>query len=235
MKAEREWLKIIHCANHRLELAVGDAFKEDDAFKKVDDIALGVWLHVRDSGKAKRILMSIAASLGVIFVSFNKSSGTRFQNHKYRAIKALIINYIALINYCENAVAGGTKVCKADVAAKLKGYLKSFYSYKYLASLHFYHRTLKQTAHMAYLMQTTSTLITDIIDAMEECREKLDELQTSEVELPFETIDDETRPDEVIIEATATNLPATLTFRNKAQMCDKQKDRAMKDIHVVKE
>lgn len=38
LKESREWLLVIHCANHRLELAMKDAFKADSAFKDIDEI-----------------------------------------------------------------------------------------------------------------------------------------------------------------------------------------------------
>ena len=123
MKEGRDWLKIIYCGNHHLEL---NALKENDSFKKVDEIAFFMWKYfMRDSGKAKWLSMTIAEQLNVLFVAFNKSHGTHFQNHKYHAIKALIINYIQSVNYCEHAIAGGAKVCKSDIAVKLKGFLKT--------------------------------------------------------------------------------------------------------------
>ena len=84
----------MNCTNHRLELAMKDAFEADSAFKDVDKILPEMYLLTRNSGKVKRLLKSIAMQLNVMFVTYVKSSGTRFQNHKYRAIKALIINYV---------------------------------------------------------------------------------------------------------------------------------------------
>lgn len=56
--------------------------------------------------------------------------------------------------------------CTGDTAAKLKGYLKKFVSYNFLASLHFYRQVLHKTAHLSYVMQTKSALIIDVIDAI---------------------------------------------------------------------
>ena len=36
MKHTRFWLLLIHCVNHRLELAIKDGFKEDSAFPEVN-------------------------------------------------------------------------------------------------------------------------------------------------------------------------------------------------------
>ena len=45
-----------------------------------------------------------------MYVAFVKSDGTRFQNHKCRAIKALIINYIPMSLLLENYIAVGSEV-----------------------------------------------------------------------------------------------------------------------------
>ena len=87
-----EWLMVIHCTNHQLELAMKDAFLADAVFKEVNKVLLEMYLITRNSGEVKQLLKSIAMQLDVMYVAFVKSDGTRFQNHKYRVIKALIIN-----------------------------------------------------------------------------------------------------------------------------------------------
>ena len=37
-REDREWLMVIHSTNHRLELAMKDAFLADAAFKEVDKV-----------------------------------------------------------------------------------------------------------------------------------------------------------------------------------------------------
>ena len=108
-REDREWLTLIHCTNHRLQLAMKDAFLADAAFKEVDKVLLEMYLITRDSGKVKGLLKSIEMRLDVMYVAFVKSDGTRFQNHKYRAIKALIINYIPMSLLMENYIAVGSE------------------------------------------------------------------------------------------------------------------------------
>ena len=98
------------CTNHQLELAMKDAFLVDAAFKEVDKVLLEMYLITRHSGKVKGLLKSIEMRLDVMYVAFAKSDGTRFQNHKYRAIKALIINYIPMSLLMENYIAVGIEV-----------------------------------------------------------------------------------------------------------------------------
>ena len=96
------------CTNHQLELAMKVAFLVDAAFKEVDKVLLEMYVITHD--KIKRLLKSIAMRLDVMYVAYVKSDGTRFQNHKYRAIKALIMNYIPMSLLMENYIAVGIEV-----------------------------------------------------------------------------------------------------------------------------
>ena len=57
---DREWLMVIHCTNHQLELAMKDTFLADAAFKEVDKVLLEMYLITRNSGRVKVYLKSIA-------------------------------------------------------------------------------------------------------------------------------------------------------------------------------
>ena len=111
MKEDREWLIVIHCSNHRLELSMKDAFELDSEFKSVDQILLEMFTLTRNSGKVKRLLKAVAVSLDMTCISFIKAHGTRFQNHKYWAIKASIINFLPVSLLFENYIESGNKVC----------------------------------------------------------------------------------------------------------------------------
>ena len=52
-REDREWLMVIHWTNHRLELAMKDAFSAGATFKEVDKALLEMYLITRDSGKVK--------------------------------------------------------------------------------------------------------------------------------------------------------------------------------------
>ena len=108
----RPWLPVIHCANHHLELTIANAYKMEPNFKDVDIFLLQVYQLFKNSGKLKCLMHTIALHLNMTAVSSVKSHGTRFQNHKYRALKALIINLVSFYLLCENALAGGREVCR---------------------------------------------------------------------------------------------------------------------------
>ena len=39
----RPWLVVIHCVNHRLELAMKDAFKTDASFAQFSETLFSIW------------------------------------------------------------------------------------------------------------------------------------------------------------------------------------------------
>ena len=87
LKRVRLWLLIIHCVNHRLEYCkVKDGLKQDPAVTEVSEVLLALYYLTRNSGKVKSLLTKIALDLDVVCVAFVKSEGTKFQDHKYRAI-----------------------------------------------------------------------------------------------------------------------------------------------------
>lgn len=92
-KHNRNWILLIHCSNHRLEFAIKNAFQSDKAFLEIDGMMSQSYYIFMNSGKAKRIFSAIALTLGVTFVSFVKATGTRLQKHKYRASRAMIVNF----------------------------------------------------------------------------------------------------------------------------------------------
>ena len=109
-RVDRGWLMAIHCTNHRLKLDMKDAFLADAAFKEVDKVLLEMYLITCYSGKVKWLLKSVAMRLDIMYVAFVKSDGTHFQNHRYRAIKALVINYILMSLLIENYITVGSEV-----------------------------------------------------------------------------------------------------------------------------
>ena len=231
----RPWLLVIHCANHRLELAITDAYKMEPNFKDMDIFSLQVYQLFKNSDKLKHFLHTIALNLNVTAVSFVMSHGTRFQNHKYRAIKALIISLVPFYLLCENALAGGREVCRlVTTLATLRGFFEKLQSYKYLAGMHFYHKAICITVHLSFTMQKQNGLVIDVIDSIKKGLEKLEEMATDAEELPFPVIPNK-EEDTLVTEAKSTNLPATQSFREHNQLTEKQKAKAMKFVTIHKE
>ena len=100
--------------------------------------------------------------------------------------------------------------------------------------MHFYHKAIRITAHLSFMMQKQNRLVIDVIDLIKEGLEKLEEIATDAEELPFPVIPNE-EEDTLVTEAKSTNLPATQTFQEHNQLTEKQKVRAMKFVTIHKE
>ena len=97
--------------------------KEGPAFTEVSEVLLAIYYLTRNSGKVKSLLTKIALELDVVCVAFVKSEGTRFQNHKYRAIKALIVNYLPMYLLMENYTCAGSKLGDSSMRSKMVNWL----------------------------------------------------------------------------------------------------------------
>ena len=74
---ERGWLVKIHCANHRIELAVKDAFKTS-VFTEVDTCYTSLYSLLKNSGKIKGEVKEAAVALNIESYSLPKLTGTRY-------------------------------------------------------------------------------------------------------------------------------------------------------------
>ena len=110
----------------------------------------------------------------------------------------------------ENYTAGDSKVGDAQMRARMTSWLELFRKFEFLASVNFYYKRLKQSAHLANVMQNSSVLITDILDTMNDVIEKLQDLQKEEAALPFSS---ENVNGDLLIRPALKNSPANKKFR----------------------
>ena len=104
------------------------------------------------------------------------------------------------------------------MVSKMKNWLATYRKYKFLASLHFYKKTLSETAHLAYMMQMRNALYMRQFRAI---LGKLDEITREDIDLPFEASQSE--DGQLLIHPEATNLPTTQHFKNTNQLLKKQR------------
>ena len=214
LKSQRAWLIVTHCSNHRLELVVSDAFSLDNSFNDLNTQLADIFRLFRNSGKAKRVITQLAIRMNVMFVNFPKPDDTRFSPHKYNAIKAMIINFLPLMMFAENALESDDLVTN-EMKMKLRGYLRKWSSYKHLAAMHFYCLVFFHLAHVSYQLQSEHVLITDVLDCIDEAKEKITELRALQNSLPFSS---QEVNDSHINTVSATNVPATLQFKERMRV-----------------
>ena len=75
------------------------------------------------SPKHLRELKAVAKTLGVSVVKPVKSQGTRWIDHKGKALAAMDRNYASIITHLEDIASGKREDIKPEDAAKVQGYL----------------------------------------------------------------------------------------------------------------
>ena len=94
LKDDISWIQFIWCVSHRLELSMKDALKE--FMKPVDDSLVHLYYLFKKSSKKLSQLKSLLKDLESVYdfesksIKPEKSSGTRWLDHKIRAMKKLI-------------------------------------------------------------------------------------------------------------------------------------------------
>ena len=121
IKEEASWLQVVHCFNHRLELALKDAFLYNSSFNRVEEFLNEIYLLYRTSPKRYRELQRVAEAYGEAIPRPTKAYGTRWIDHKLRAVKIGLEHYGALITHIESLSQTDSQ---AKRRAQLKGFLK---------------------------------------------------------------------------------------------------------------
>ena len=119
MQADLPWLQVIHCFNHCLELAIKDAFQNDN-FNKIDEMLMKFYYLYQKSPKRLRELKRIAEAWEKSVPKPSKSYGTRWIDHKLTSMKIMLENYGAYISHIESLSQTDSQALKR---AELKGYL----------------------------------------------------------------------------------------------------------------
>ena len=130
LKQGSPWLVAIHCFNHRLELAMKDAFN-NTYVEDVNEMLMRIYYVYRNSTKRLRELKALAEIMEEQIKLPQRAHGTRWVQHKNRAIKALIQSYPTIVGHLENLATDTTKTSPAD-RAKMKGYLNTLKSVKFV-------------------------------------------------------------------------------------------------------
>ena len=126
--ATRPWLLKIHCSNHRTELAIKTVF-EESVFKEVEDLYVGIFYFHKNSGKVLNEVKEACKALGIQYYKLKKIHGTRFVQHRRRALKRLLDIWPGIVTAYENIESD--RKTKGETRAKVKGYLKKLRSYKF--------------------------------------------------------------------------------------------------------
>ena len=82
IKEKAPWLELGHCFNHRIKLALKDAF-ENSAFAKIETMLMKLYYLYQKSPKRYRELKELSEAYEKTITKPTKAHGTRWIDHKY--------------------------------------------------------------------------------------------------------------------------------------------------------
>ena len=114
------WLQVIHCFNHRVELALKNAFKTT-AFKDISTMLCKLYYLYQKSAKCLSELRSLSEAYDKAIPKPKKASGIHWIDHKWRATEIDFKNYGAYIRRLEQLSFTDSQALKL---AKSEGHVK---------------------------------------------------------------------------------------------------------------
>ena len=122
------WLQVIHCFNHRVELALKDAFKTT-AFLEIEVMLSKLYYLYQKSPKRLRELRELSDAYEKSLPKPTKCNGTRWIDHKFNAMKIVFENYGSFITHLESRAITDSQALKC---AGIEGFAKKWKCASYI-------------------------------------------------------------------------------------------------------
>lgn len=176
MSVERPWLIVIHCMNHRIELAIKDMVKSTNQYEECDNFYKSIYYLFRNSGKLKSETKEACQALNITFYELPKIHGTRFVNHRRKGFKALLHDWPALITCFTNALSRDYG-SRPETKAKIKGVLKKLKDYKMLCRVACYLDILESISPLSLIFEKKYLMAYEVKPAIEKTFANLEEMK----------------------------------------------------------
>lgn len=112
------WLVLVHCFNHRIELAIKDAF-DASSFSKIDQMLRVLHSLYNASPKRYRELKRLAEAWQTSIPKPTKATGIRWIKHKTNAMKIALENYGAFLSHIESLSQTDSNAAKREELRRL--------------------------------------------------------------------------------------------------------------------
>ncbi|XP_052806605.1 zinc finger protein 862-like [Mya arenaria] len=189
-----EWILPVWCMAHRLELAVKDCFKST-YMDNVIELLESIYYFYKGSAKRFKEAKDIADLLGEHFLKPEKANGTRWVDHKLKAVSKLLKNWHIIISQMENYAEDNTN--RSQDRAKVKGYLNKLRQHKMVLYIAFVKDVLNEVSKVSLLFQrediTVSSAVTKLQSVSSVLRNMIDNEGDQLVEIRNEIVDGKLR------------------------------------------
>ena len=239
MQSAHPWLVWAWCYAHRLELACRNAFTSK-LFKDIEEMLLRLYFLYEKSPKKARELGEFVEDLKEVFELYKngnlpiRSQGSRWINHKRKALQRVVDRYGAYISHLVTLAEDSS--LKAEDRARLKGYLRKWMQYRTILGCAMYVDILKPPSLLSLSLQEceldTVLGIKNILKAISALKSlaRQDPLEWPTVKLLLGRIKDE-RGEKLYQGAVLKNYgPATVDKSKQDALCDLTRlDQKMKE------
>ena len=90
IKQEAPWQSLVHCFNHRVEMAIKDSFA-NSSFTSVDNFLMELYYLCEKSPKLLREPQTLVEVVEKLSQNLDYATGTKWIDHKYQAIKIFVL------------------------------------------------------------------------------------------------------------------------------------------------
>lgn len=163
-----EYITVVHCVAHDLELAVCDAKKDVPYLEEFERTLKGIFKLYYYSPKRRRELAEIASNLDHELKHYGGVQLIRWVASQHRAVKALYDNYEVTEIHLQEIALG-----KDENSDKAKNYLKHLTTDRFLTFLHFMMDWTNILSDVSKIFQEKTCLISQIATRIEELEQKL--------------------------------------------------------------
>mgnify|MGYP002804370980 CR=1 FL=1 len=143
------WLTVVHCFNHRFELAIKDAFS-GTFFDEIDTFLVKLFYLYNKSSKRLRELRDFCEIYEKSIPKPAKVGGTRWIAHKFRAMAIALENYGAFVSHLESLAHTDSQSLKK---AEIEGFAKKLKYAKFPLHLAIYLDVLTPLKVLSVSMQ----------------------------------------------------------------------------------
>ena len=136
---------------------------------QIDSVLTGYRAFYSRSPKRLQELEDLAQLLDEDFVKPQRAEGTRWVEHRRKALIAFDRNYPVVATHLQETDSRG----KGDDAAKARGWLRKITTKKFILHIALYLDILGELSHLSLLFQKDSLSIPDVIEAVNTSRDIL--------------------------------------------------------------
>ena len=112
---------LILCPNHKVELAIHDAFNESAMNKKSEKDLSDIYYLYKRANLRWRLFKRQAIFQGVNYEQYKRPIGTRWVEHQADALKSHLKNLPVLIGFCNQQISSPHNKSIKDIVPKLTG------------------------------------------------------------------------------------------------------------------